>query len=118
MWPAPAGRADSRSPELRGSAAAPDRECLPASDGVPRAQQAFAHRGNGAVQTAEQRGVVCGPGKQWLDQFKIAYRDRVQHQAVLALVEADAIHMVERATLRGANVMQNGSRRGRRCRSV
>src|SRR5664280_2854327 len=78
----------------------------------PGPQQAFAHRGYGAVQTAEQRGVVSGAGEQRLDQLKIAHRDRVQHQAVLALVEANAVHMIERATLRRANVMQNGSRRG------
>src|SRR5664279_1661647 len=43
----------------------------------PGAQQAFAHRGNGAVQTAEQRGIIGGAGEQRLDQLKIAYRDRV-----------------------------------------
>src|ERR1035437_10089657 len=77
----------------------------------PGAQQAFAHRGNGAVQTAEQRRIIGGAGEQRLDQLKIAYRDRVQHQAVLPLVEANAVHMIERATLRRANVMQNRSRR-------
>src|ERR1035437_6757440 len=33
----------------------------------PGAQQAFAHRGYGAVQTAEQRGIVGGAGEQRLD---------------------------------------------------
>src|SRR5664279_2573776 len=84
----------------------------------PGAQQAFAHRGYGAVETAEQRGIIGGAGEQRLDQLKIAYRDRVQHQAVLPLVEANAVHVIERATLRRATVMQNRSRRGRRRRSV
>ena len=83
----------------------------------PGAQKAFAHRGDGAVQAAEQRGIIGGACEQRLDQLKIAYRDRVQHQAVLALVEANAIHMIERATLRSANV-DHGSGRGRRCRPV
>ncbi len=57
-------------------------------------------------------------GEERLDQLQIADSDRVEHQAVLALVETDAVHVIERAALRGANVMQDCARGRRRSRAV
>ncbi len=53
-------------------------------------------------------------GKQRLDQFEVADGDRVEHQAVLPFVEADAVDVVERAALGGADVVEDGARG--RCR--
>ena len=55
-------------------------------------------------------GDMAGIGiisKNGFDQLKIAHGDGVKHQAVLALVVADAIHMVECPALGGADVMQH-----------
>ena len=67
----------------------------------PGAQQPLAHGRDRAVEGAEQRDAVAGAGKQRFDQLQVAHGDGVQHQAVLPLVEADAVHMVERAALGG-----------------
>src|SRR5271157_943820 len=84
----------------------------------PRPQQALAHRCHRAIETAEQRCTLARAGEQWLDQFQVAHGNGVQYEAVLPLVEADAVHVIERATLRGANVVKYGARRSRRRRTV
>ena len=75
----------------------------------PGAQQALAHRSERVVEGAEQGDGVSGAGKERLDQLQVADGDRVENQAVLALVVADAVHMVERAALGLAGVVENGS---------
>ena len=49
------------------------------------------------------------PANKRFDQFEIAHRDRVEHQAVLPLVQADAVDVIERSALRGAHVVENRS---------
>ena len=70
---------------------------------------------------AEQRNTRVCPGKERFDQLQIADRDSVEHQAILPLVEADAIDVVERAALRGTDVVKDcsrcGSCRGFACQS-
>ena len=51
------------------------------------------------------RDLIAGAGKQRLDQFEVAHRDGVEHQAVLPLVIADAVHVLERTALRRADVV-------------
>src|SRR5271157_4757524 len=84
----------------------------------PRPQQALAHRCHRAIETAEQRCTLARAGEQWLDQFQVAHGNGVQYEAVLPLVEADAVHVIERATLRGANVVKYRARRSCRRRTV
>src|SRR5207245_6815430 len=42
---------------------------------------------------------------------EVTHRHGIQHQAVLAFVEADSIHMMETSALRGADVIENGAGR-------
>src|SRR5947208_10615328 len=58
-----------------------------------------------------QSDAGVGSCEQRLDQFKITDGDGVEHQAVLAFVEADSIHMMETSALRGADVIENGAGR-------
>src|SRR5438105_1054371 len=46
-----------------------------------------------------------------LELIEITHRHGIQHQAVLAFVEADSIHMMETSALRGADVIENGAGR-------
>ncbi len=62
----------------------------------PGAQQALAHRRQRVVERAEQ-GNFARARKQRLDELQVAHGDRVEDEAVLALVVADAVHMVERS---------------------
>ena len=78
----------------------------------PGAQQALAHGGHGGVDRAEQRDAGIGAGEERFDQFQVAHGDRVQHQAGLPLVESDAVHMAQGPALGGANVVEDGARRG------
>src|SRR5271157_303018 len=84
----------------------------------PRPQQALAHRRHRAIETAEQSCAFTCTGEQRLDQFQVAHGNGVQYEAVLPLIEADAVHVIERAALRGANVMQYRARRSCRRRTV
>ena len=72
------------------------------------------------VQSRERNSVALSPdaGEERLDQLEIADGDRVEHQAVLPLVEADAVDVIERAALGGADVMQDGARGRCRRRAV
>ena len=70
----------------------------------PGAQQALAHRRQGVVEGAEERHRIAGAGKQRLDQLQVAHGDGVENEAVLALVIADAVHVVERSALGLANL--------------
>ena len=67
----------------------------------PGAQQALAHRGHGRIHATEKRNAGIGSREERFDQLQVAHRNRVEHQAILALVEADAVDMVERAPLGG-----------------
>src|SRR5271157_3234571 len=73
----------------------------------PRPQQALAHRRHRAVETSKQRCTLAYAGEQRLDQFQVAYGNCVQYEAVLPLIEADAVHVIERAPLGGADVMKD-----------
>ena len=75
----------------------------------PGAQQALAHWGKSMVEGAEERHGVAGAGKERLDQLKVADGDSVQNEAVLALVVADAVDVVERSALGLAGVVEDGS---------
>ncbi len=75
----------------------------------PGAQQALAHRGEGVVEGAEEGYGVSGAGKEGLDQLKVADGYGVEDEAVLALVVADAVDVAERAALRLADVVEDGS---------
>ena len=81
----------------------------------PRAQQALAHRRHGRIQAAEQRYSGVGSREKRFDQLQIAHRHRIQHQAILPLVEADAVDVIERAALRRADVIENCARRRSGC---
>ena len=97
-----------------------DHVCRPCFDGIeagvdlvgvdrgtqhPGAQQALAHRRHGGVEGAEESYAVANVGEEWVDQLEIADGHGVEHEAVLALVVADAIDVIERAALGGADVM-------------
>src|SRR4051812_41412210 len=75
----------------------------------PCAQQAFAHRRKRRIKTAKERNGVASSSEERFDQFEVANRHGVKHEALLALVVADAIDMVERAALCRPNIMQNGA---------
>ena len=81
----------------------------------PRPQQALAHGRDRGIDRAKQRHARIRPGEQRLNQFQIADRDRIEHQAILPLIPADAVHVVERSALRGAHIIENraGGRRRR-----
>ena len=74
----------------------------------PGAQQALAHRRESVVEGAEESHIVAGAGKERLDQFEVAHGDGVEDQAVLALVVADAVDVVERSALGLADVVEDG----------
>ena len=84
----------------------------------PGAQQALAHRRKGRIHAAEKRDLVAGVGEQRLDQLQVAHGDGVEHQAVLTLVEADAVHVFKRPALGGADIVQDGAGCGGRRRTV
>src|ERR1700694_6278164 len=70
----------------------------------PRAQQPLAHGSEGRVQSAEESDLVAGIGKQRLSQLQVADGDRIQNQALLAVIKADAVNMLKSAALGGANI--------------
>src|SRR5208282_660592 len=78
----------------------------------PGTQQALSHRRNGGIEAAEQSYSSVGSGEKRFDQFEVAHRYRIEHQAVLPLVEADAVYVIERAALSGADVVEDRARRG------
>ncbi len=55
-----------------------------------------------SVQSSARKSVIRlrRAGKERFNQLKVAHGDGVEDQAVLALVIADAVHMVERSALR------------------
>src|SRR5208337_4096350 len=65
----------------------------------PCPQQSLAHWCRGGIEASEQGHPGIGTCEERFDQFQVAYRHRIEHQAILPLVEADAIHMVEGAAL-------------------
>ena len=67
-----------------------------------------------SVASRERKRVTESPGagEKRFDQFEIANGDSIEHQALLALVVADAIDVIERAALGGADVVQHGASRG------
>ena len=61
----------------------------------PGAQKAFAHGRKRSVEGAEESRVLAGIGEDGLDELQVADGDGVEHQAILALVVSDAVHMLE-----------------------
>ncbi len=81
----------------------------------PGAQQALAHRSHGGVDRAEQRDAGIGAGEERFDEFEVAHRDRVQHQAGLPFVESNAVNMAESSALGGADVIEDRAGGSRGC---
>ena len=78
----------------------------------PGAQQALAHGGSSRVDATEQSDSNISARVQRLDQLEVADSYGIENQAVLALVEADAVHMMQGSALRGANIVENCSSGG------
>ena len=72
-----------------------------------RPQQSAAHPGAGLIENVDQCRFAALPRKQRLDQFQIANRYRIQDHRARAVVIRGPVEMVERASLRIAQVMQN-----------
>jgi len=59
------------------------------------------------AERAKQRHSGVRSSKKRLDQFQIAHRHRIQHQAILALIKSDSVYVIERAALGRANVIKD-----------
>ena len=65
----------------------------------------------GVIDATKEGDTCVGSGKKRFDQFEIANRDGIEDHAVLALVESDAIYMIQSAPLCRPDVVENRSRR-------
>ena len=75
----------------------------------PAPQTAAAHRGCGFIQHSEQR-VLQLPGRVKI-QFQITAAGRIQQNAVVAALGADALDMGQGALLGVFNILQQTARR-------
>src|SRR5215468_11501676 len=78
----------------------------------PGAQQPLTHRRDGRVQRAKECDLRSGIGKERLNQLQIAHRNGVEHQAILAIIEADAIKVMQGSALSIADVVEDRTCRG------
>ncbi len=84
----------------------------------PLAQETPAHARLSLVEDVEQRGVGALAGEQRLDQFEVAYGDRVEHHACGAVVVGGTVEVFEGGALGFAQVMQDGPRGAHGCLAV
>src|SRR5262249_3522408 len=79
----------------------------------PGAEQAFAHGSECGVERAKEGDLGSSISEERFHELQVADSYGVEHQIFLAIVESDAVHMLERSALSGTHVVQDRSSRSR-----